>query len=117
MFRHLQEEPRWNADRRACSDEHAAASVRCGRLDTRLSAFRFPFFRSSVRHCERSEAIQCSGAETSAAETGTSAALDCFVASLLAMTGNDSRRESVTAFASAPAKAGEGRRRPLAAVL
>ncbi len=26
MFRHLQEEPRWNADRRACSAEHAAAS-------------------------------------------------------------------------------------------
>ncbi|MGB7178299.1 MAG: hypothetical protein WBD33_15755, partial [Xanthobacteraceae bacterium] len=32
------------ADRRACSAEHAAASVRCGRLDTRLSAFCFPFF-------------------------------------------------------------------------
>jgi hypothetical protein len=44
MFRHLQEEPRWNADRRACSAEHAAASVRCGGKDTRLSAFRFPFF-------------------------------------------------------------------------
>jgi hypothetical protein len=25
MFRHSQEEPRWNADRRACSAEHAAA--------------------------------------------------------------------------------------------
>src|SRR5271166_2267325 len=56
MFRHLQEEPRWNADRRACSAEHAAASLRCGGKDTRLSAFRFPVlsvpssFRSKFFH-------------------------------------------------------------------
>jgi len=40
-------------------------------------------FHFSLRHCERSEAIQHGGAE-----------LDCFVASLLAMTGLSVIREA-----------------------
>jgi len=57
-----------------------------------LSAFRFPFFffRSfsssrSFRHCERSEAIQSASAIASP-ENNSKPPLDCFVASLLAMT-------------------------------
>jgi hypothetical protein len=51
------------------------APVWRGPWTTRLSAFRFPF-----RHCEQREAIQ-SGGKASGGK-----ALDCFVASLLAMT-------------------------------
>src|ERR1700734_4010079 len=60
MFRHLQEEPRWNADRRACSEEHAAAPVRRGGKDTRLSAFRFPFsFVRSPDEAQRNPGAAC----------------------------------------------------------
>jgi hypothetical protein len=57
-------------------------------LKMRLSAFRFLYFR----HCERSEAIQCSGEE-----------LDCFVASLLAMTGWRSERSGQQKAGTTPA--------------
>ena len=38
-------EPRWSAERRACSAEHAAAPVWCRIGWMRLSGLRFPFFR------------------------------------------------------------------------
>jgi hypothetical protein len=57
-----------------------AAPLWRGPWTTRLSAFRFPF-----RHCEQREAIQ-SSAKASGGNASGDKALDCFVASLLAMT-------------------------------
>jgi hypothetical protein len=103
MFRHLQEDIA--VERRQAS---ACESTRCrARKVRRLaqhvcrrSASLSFVLASSVRHCERSEAIQCGGARPSAAEIGT-AVLDCFVASLLA----------VTSLASRPATAGKDKQR------
>jgi hypothetical protein len=55
----------------------------------RLSAFRLPFF---FRHCERSEAIQGDGPSSWTTKLVRTAPLDCFVASLLAMTSKTRAR-------------------------
>jgi hypothetical protein len=110
--RSFRQAPQWSAERRAglASPRRVA---RCGHCWMRLSALRFPlllfvfFFVVVVgkprararrendvpcRHCERSEAIQFCGR-----------ALDCFVASLLAMTRLRMRRENEFLFSPLPA--------------
>ena len=71
--RSLPQVPWWNAERRARPDGRAPCREGTEVTEQRLSAFRFPF-----RHCE--ERLRRSNPDS------VPPTLDCFVASLLAMT-------------------------------